>query len=128
MARCLPIRAGTSLLIPAEELAFDSFEKVRLWEEIALSLLKKYTERYYTFRKREWELPHLEYRDFLDDDPNFPKGRDEDGEGYYRILIERSQDEIVTKLTELKALIEERRPQAVGVQRLEGDLVRAAFV
>jgi hypothetical protein len=41
------------LLIPAEELAFDSFEKVRVWEEIALSLLKKYTERYYTFRKRE---------------------------------------------------------------------------
>ena len=61
--RCSPTRAGISLLIPAEELAFDSFEKVRLWEEIALSLLKKYTERYYTFRKREWELPHLEYRD-----------------------------------------------------------------
>jgi hypothetical protein len=50
------------LLIPAEELAFDSFERVRLWQEIALALLKKYTERYYTFRKREWELPHLEYR------------------------------------------------------------------
>ena len=29
----------------------------------AVALLKKYTERYYTFRKREWELPHLEYRD-----------------------------------------------------------------
>ncbi len=36
------------LLIPDEELAFTSFEKVRLWEEIALSLLKKYTVRYYT--------------------------------------------------------------------------------
>lgn len=51
------------LQIPAEELSFDSFERVRLWQEIAFSLLKKYTERYYTFRKREWELPHLEYRD-----------------------------------------------------------------
>ena len=50
------------LQIPAEELTGDSFEKVRLWGEIAVSLLKKYTERYYTFRKREWELPHLEYR------------------------------------------------------------------
>jgi hypothetical protein len=44
---------------------------VRLWQEIALALLKKYTERYYTFRKREWELPHLEYRDLEADDPNF---------------------------------------------------------
>ena len=58
----MPIQSWYRLLIPAEELAFDSFEKVRLWEEIAIALLKKYTERYYTFRKREWELPHLEYR------------------------------------------------------------------
>jgi hypothetical protein len=94
------------LLIPVEELAYDSFEKVRLWEEIALSLLKKYTERYYTFRKREWELPHLEYQELAADDLNFPKGRDEDGEGYYRILLDRSQEEIVAKLTELKAIIE----------------------
>jgi hypothetical protein len=36
-----------------------------------LALLKKYTERYYTFRKREWELPHLEYRNLEADDPNF---------------------------------------------------------
>ena len=42
--------------IPAEELVGDSYEKVRPWGEIAVALLKKYTERYYTFRKREWEL------------------------------------------------------------------------
>nr|MDQ2713235.1 hypothetical protein [Acidobacteriota bacterium] len=59
------------LLIPAEELVFDSFEKVSLWQEIALSLLKKYIERYYSFRKREWELPHLEYQELAEDDPNF---------------------------------------------------------
>ena len=94
------------LLIPAEEMAFDSFEKVRLWGEIALSLLKKYTERYYTFRKREWELPHLEYRDLEEDDPNFLGVKEAPGDGYYRILIEESQEEIIEKLKELKALIE----------------------
>ena len=85
---------------------FESFEKVRLWEEIALALLKKYTERYYTFRKREWELPHLEYQDLTEDDPNFPGAKDGSGDSYYRILIEKSQEEIVAKLEELKALIE----------------------
>jgi hypothetical protein len=94
------------LLIPPEELDFDSFEKTHLWQEIALALLKKYTERYYTFRKREWELPHLEYQDLAEDDPNFLGARDETSNGYYRILIERSQDEIAAKLAELKALIE----------------------
>ena len=58
------------LLIPAEELAFDNYDKVAVWDEIALALLKKYTERYYTFRKREWELPHLEYQDLTENDPN----------------------------------------------------------
>ncbi|MBE0623504.1 MAG: DEAD/DEAH box helicase family protein [Burkholderiales bacterium] len=94
------------LQIPAEELKGDSFEKVRLWEEIAAALLKKYTERYYTFRKREWELPHLEYRNLEADDPNFMGVRDSPDAGYYRILIDKSQEEIVAKLGELKASIE----------------------
>ena len=93
------------LQIPAEELTGDSFEKVRLWEEIALALLKKYTERYYTFRKREWELPHLEYRDLEGDDRNFLRVKDSQHEGY-RILIDESQAEIVAKLEELKTAIE----------------------
>ncbi len=79
---------------------------MRLWEEIAFALLKKYTERYYTFRKREWELPHLEYRDLEGDDPNFLGVKESPDEGYYRILIDKSQEEIVAKLGELKAAIE----------------------
>jgi catechol 2,3-dioxygenase-like lactoylglutathione lyase family enzyme len=94
------------LLIPESELAFDSFEKVRVWQDVALALLRKYAERYYTFCKREWELPHLEYRDIGEDDPNFPCVVRETGPEYgYRILIEESQQEIVEKLNELKAAI-----------------------
>ena len=93
------------LQIPAEELAFDSFEKVRLWQEIAVALLKKYTERYYKFRKSEWEKPHLEYRDLEGDDPNLLCVKESPGEGYYRILIQQSEEEIVAKLEELKVMI-----------------------
>lgn len=99
-------QAWYQLLIPAEELTIDSYEKVRLWQEIALSLLKKYTERYYTFRKREWELPHLEYQDLTEHDPNFPRVEETRGDNYYRVLIDNSQEEIVYKLEELKNLIE----------------------
>ena len=106
IAELLADQSWYRLLIPDEELAFDSFERVRLWEEIALALLKKYTERYYTFRKREWELPHLEYRDLEADDPNFLCVKESPDESYYRILIDRSQEEIVAKLGELKAAIE----------------------
>jgi len=101
------------LQIPEQELAFASFEadsfgkKVRLWQELAFSLLKKYTERFYTFRKREWELPHLEYRELEGDDPNFLCTQESPDEGYYRILIDKSRDDIVAKLGELKAAIEQ---------------------
>jgi hypothetical protein len=70
-----------------------------------VALLKKYTERYYTFRKREWELPHLEYRDLQADDPNFLGANTSEEEGYYRILLEESQEEIKQRLEELKAAI-----------------------
>lgn len=94
------------LFIPETELAFDSFEKAKVWQELAEALLKKYCERYYSFRKKEWELPHLEYRYLDASDPNFPTTSDEYPEGYYRILVEESQEEIVTKLQELKEQIE----------------------
>lgn len=95
------------LLIPDSELAFESFENVRVWQEVAQALLRKYVERYYSFRKREWEMPHLEYRDIGEDDPNFPSVVRETGPEYgYRILLEESQQEIVDKLNELKAAIQ----------------------
>ena len=93
------------LQIPEEELIADSFEKVRAWEEIALALLKKYTERYYTFRKREWELPHLVYRDLDWNDANFLGVKDSPHSGY-RILVDESQEDIVAKLQELKTAIQ----------------------
>ena len=94
------------LQIPEAELVGDSYEKIRLWEEIALALLKKYTERYYTFRKREWELPHLEYTNLDTNDPNFLYVKDSGDSGYH-ILIDKSQEEIIAKLEELKAAIEQ---------------------
>lgn len=97
------------LLIPDEELSFDSFDKVFIWQEVAQALLRKYIERYYSFRKLEWEQQHLEYCDVGTDDPNFPYVvRETDPEYGYRILIEESQQDIVEKLNELKTAIETR--------------------
>lgn len=93
------------LLIPENQLEFDTFERVRIWEEIAASLLKKYTKSYYLFRKREWEMPHLEYRDLEENDPNLLGIGTSPEEEYYRILIDKSEEEIIAKLEELKTAI-----------------------
>ena len=86
------------LFIPSAEMEFTRFDRVRHWEEIAVSLLKKYCDRYYKHHKQEWEADYLEYHELREDDPNFVKE--------YTLLIDQSADAIKTNLETLKAMIE----------------------
>lgn len=99
------------LLIPASMLALDDFSKVMAWQQIAETLLKKYAERYYSFRKKGWEEPHLEYAELTADDPNFPEAGTGIGEdqGVYRVSVEKSE---ATLITQLKQLGEELRKRS----------------
>lgn len=99
------------LLIPKEELAFTNFGKVRLWQEISTTLLKKYCDRYYKHRKNEYEMPHLEYRDLSADDPNF---FDE-----YRFLIDESREDIIETLQQLKDAIERKELRDIDISNLQ---------
>ncbi|MBX3119128.1 MAG: DEAD/DEAH box helicase family protein [Fimbriimonadaceae bacterium] len=87
-----------TLYIPEAELEFTDFGRVRRWQEIAVALLKKYVERLYLYRKAEFERPHTQYREITPDDPNFIQ--------QYRIWVDQGREEVITKLNELKALIE----------------------
>ena len=82
------------LFIPTAEMEFTRFDRVQRWEEIAVALLKKYIDRYYKFRKQEWEADHLDYHELREDDPNFVQ--------QYRLMIEESQEAIVAQLEEIK--------------------------
>jgi hypothetical protein len=86
------------LYIPRHMLEFTKFQRVRVWQEIAAALLKKHCERYFTYRKQEWEAPFLEYREL---DPTDPNLIDE-----YRFLVDRSQESILATLEQLKKAIE----------------------
>ncbi len=86
------------LLIPKEEMQLRSFRQVQRWQEIAGALLRKYVDRFYKFRKQEYEGAHLEYRELTADDPNFITE--------YRLLIEQSREDIARKLEEIKRLME----------------------
>lgn len=63
-----------TLVIPPEQLDISkiaTFRQIRHWQEIALALLMKYADRYYHFKKAEWEKDKLEYRELTPEDPNF---------------------------------------------------------
>ena len=107
----LSSRGWYHLLIPKEELAFTDFGKVRLWQEIATTLLKKYCDRYYKHRKNEYEMPHLEYRDLSADDPNFFHE--------YRFLIDESREDIIETLQHLKDAIERKELRDIDLSNLQ---------
>jgi hypothetical protein len=86
------------ILIPPEQLEIDDFSRITLWQDIASNLIQKYCERFYKSCKDEWEAPHREYRDIDLGDPNF---FDE-----YKILIDKSQIQIVNQLKSIKSTIE----------------------
>ncbi len=87
-----------TLFIPNEDLECRRFDQVQVWQEIAVALLKKYCDRLYGYKKSEYEKDFLEYRFLDENDPNFIEE--------YRIMIDRSLEEIVDKLEELKGLVE----------------------
>jgi hypothetical protein len=98
------------LHIPQEEMDPRSFGQSRRWQEIASTLLRKYCDRFYKVRKAEWEKDHLEYRTLTEDDPNFIDD--------YLFLIDQSRRDIVTKLEEIKDIIEKGELRNIEFQGL----------
>ncbi len=94
-----------TLYIPQDDMSFDDvasghiFDRIRQWQEIASALLQKYAERLYSYRKKEWETPRLEYCVFDENDPNF-EFPEADGEKGYIFTL----DEIDPFLDDLKKI------------------------
>lgn len=59
------------ILIPAEDLAPTSFKKVAIWEEMVISLLKLYTDKFYNTFKSQYLSNHIELAVLQEDHPNF---------------------------------------------------------
>jgi len=89
------------LYIPKDILEFRSFDQVHQWQEIAIALLKKYCDRFYKHQKAGWENQHLIYAELSPEDTNFI--------AEYHVLVERSREEIITRLEEIRSLIENKQ-------------------
>jgi hypothetical protein len=59
------------IYIPKQEKEVHSFSDIERMQNIAISLLKKYFDKFYIMLKGEWETPLMEYVDVDESDPNF---------------------------------------------------------
>jgi hypothetical protein len=80
------------LSIPPAYLEFR-LERIPLWQEIVVQLLNGYVERFYLFHKKEFEAPYLEYHTLGPKDELLLEE--------YRLLIRKSEKQLITRLRDL---------------------------
>lgn len=83
------------LLIPEQEMQFDTYRKVNRWQEIASTLLRKYCDRYYNHHKG-LNQP-LEVRELSPDEPNC--------DVEYQLLVDKSLETVIAQLHQLRDAI-----------------------
>lgn len=84
--------------IPEADMKASSYNKVFDWQEMVISLLKMYTEKYYLSVKNEFLSRHIEVAILQEDHPNFI---DE-----YDIRVEENESDIITHLKAFKDEVE----------------------
>ena len=96
-----------SLLIPKSQLELRSFEQVKIWEELVIALLKKYTENFYNYNKNLFNSDHIETRVLESTDENLM---------YEYEVKMNSEENLETIQTKIDQLIE-----SIKNQEFEGE-------
>lgn len=99
------------LYIPEDQLQPDNFKKVAQWQEIAIALMKKYTERFYKHQKAIWDNEHLEYQEI---------SADEFKDREYSFEVQLQEQDIIDELLEIKEAIEEGKLDEIEAKRSNG--------
>ncbi len=92
-----------TLQIPSIELEINDYSKVKLWHELALSLLKSFIERLYNYQKNKFYSDKIEVAILDSNNPNF--------EAEYNFLVKTTEDRLIGKLKELKEIVREKKFQ-----------------
>ena len=83
--------------IPSIDLKAINFNRVFVWEEITIALLKKYTEKYYLGIKNKYLSNHIEITELEESHPNFTVE--------YTVKINETESDLIRNVKELKELV-----------------------
>ncbi len=106
------------LAIPKTALEVSRFERLDTIQHIATSLLKSYCQRYYNWKKSEYESKHLETIILDKHHPNFNKMA-------YLVEVKQNQTDIIRNLTKLANTIKEEATEDYKEIQIDGDKVTA---
>ncbi|MEP1213429.1 MAG: DEAD/DEAH box helicase family protein [Marinobacter sp.] len=85
------------LYAPDEAMELGRLDKMSLWHDMAISLLRKYCELFYGFRRKQWEADKLEYRPITENRKYLPGVSDATPEGSYMVTLDRVRHQSLIK-------------------------------
>ena len=101
-----------TLYLPSSRLETTNFAGVALLQQVATELLKRYCDRLYNYRKREYIEPRLELRELTPADSNFPE------EDEYQLIVDGDEDQFIQAIQQIKRDLETRKDDILRI----GDL------
>ena len=111
------------LRMPNSRFEPKSFDDVRLLQQVAVELLKRYCEHYYNYRKREYIEPRLELRELSPEDDNFPKDKDGNLIDEYQLIVDGDETQVIAGIEKLAEEIKEKKFDLLAA----GDLFACCF-
>jgi hypothetical protein len=84
------------LYLPETRLKPTDFNGVRLIQQVATELLKRYCEHYYNYCKWEYIEPRLELRELTPEDDNLPQGE------YYQLIVDGDEEQLIQGIQKIK--------------------------
>jgi hypothetical protein len=115
-----PLLADASwytLYIPPARLEPSGWDNVRLWQDVAAELLKRYCDHYYNYRKSEFIEPRLELRDLTRADDNLPQ------DDAYQLIVDGSEEQVIQGIKEIQKELKDKKKDLLQ----HGDLHACVF-
>ncbi|MFT6163432.1 MAG: hypothetical protein ACJAZ7_000182 [Zhongshania aliphaticivorans] len=95
-----------TLYAPDEAMDTGHLERLALWHDMAIALLRKYCEMFYGFRRKQWEADKLEYRAINENSKYLPGVSESTPHGSYLLTLDRVRhDSLITRLDKLRERI-----------------------
>jgi superfamily II DNA or RNA helicase len=106
-----------TLYLPETRLKPSSFDGVRLIQQVATELLKRYCDHYYNYRKREYIEPRLEIRELTKADDLIPQDEE------YQLIVDGDAEQVIQSIQQVKEQLETDKDKLLQV----GDLHACNF-
>jgi len=112
-----------TLLVPKDLMSLNQFSSVRVWNAMALELLKKYCTRLFSYKRDEFIKPRLHVAVLDEIHANLPRADE-----CYTVTVDASETQLIADIEKLKADIDKDRTANTRKWLIEGTQLKACIL